>query len=693
MKRDDVDPKLFARLAEIGDEFHEIEDSFLEWQIGGMSFHKSTELAKRLDSYPTYRRGLTFPLHEDMVFVTVPFTRSNGSPAIAIVLRWNNQTEEIIASWVRAERAAVAEEACAFLNSELAATWAYHRNPPPGDAERREQARAQQQESIQAIQDLFPPPGMSMDEVMSRLEEASKHSPLDEPAGSLWGPRDAESGNGERVTTFGELAAEHAGDYPGKALGLPPPNAHFVMACGIRGIELVGAIFQPKLRAFIQDCLVEHPLLRHGHAGVSFDGGQTVYAVALPDPETLGDRAHLVPPALVIDTREFEAAKVVGTEYGYESKPSVAALSYSAVIKHEALTQLIDTAGVLAGRSSVPPRTAGGAATDVGDALADGGPYRARALATTATTAPRSDEQLAALAEHVIKEYRGLDDYGAEWLVGHIAVWKSSELARRPSQIPTYRRGLVFELTDDMAFVTVPFARTTGAQAVAIMLRSANEELFACWVPAERAADAEAAVSFLNSELAATWAHHRNPPPGDYDRRLKAIGEHTRAITALRANRMLPDAGNAAGAVSLIERWAQVSPLDRSTWPDSQLDDALAPRKTDDGGWAVGFFAELGYPGDWPPLAIALAKRAPKRKAEVLRYLRGGRINWVALRTPDDVFAPGNLADEHGVLHDGKYCWPGELAYYVECYDVALPAKFEKHMARRKWKPANEHSR
>lgn len=116
-------------------------------------------------------------------------------------------------------------------------------------------------------------------------------------------------------------------------------------------------------------------------------------------------------------------------------------------------------------------------------------------------------EMLARLAD-IEGEFRRLKDLDLEWLIGPIAIWKSSRLANRPRNVPTYRRGLTFDLREDTTFVTEPFRLKDGSPAIAILLRSEDEEFMGGWVPHERAHDAEEVVRFLNGELAAAWAYH-----------------------------------------------------------------------------------------------------------------------------------------------------------------------------------------
>ena len=117
-------------------------------------------------------------------------------------------------------------------------------------------------------------------------------------------------------------------------------------------------------------------------------------------------------------------------------------------------------------------------------------------------------ERIARLVE-VLGEFEKIEDRDLEWFIGTIAIWKASRLLFRPMNVPTYRRGYVFELPEDMSFETVPFTRTGGQPAVAMLLRSPKEEFLAGWVSVAQAETANTAVSFLNSELEAAWAYHR----------------------------------------------------------------------------------------------------------------------------------------------------------------------------------------
>lgn len=118
-----------------------------------------------------------------------------------------------------------------------------------------------------------------------------------------------------------------------------------------------------------------------------------------------------------------------------------------------------------------------------------------------------SPERIARLAE-ILDEFEEIEDRDLEWFVGTIGIWKSDRLLFRPMNVPSYRRGYLFELSDDMRFVTVPFARTDGSAAVALLLRGAGEEFLAGWVRAEHSTVLERVATFLNAELDAARRYH-----------------------------------------------------------------------------------------------------------------------------------------------------------------------------------------
>lgn len=101
----------------------------------------------------------------------------------------------------------------------------------------------------------------------------------------------------------------------------------------------------------------------------------------------------------------------------------------------------------------------------------------------------------------------------------------------------------------------------------------------------------------------------------------------------------------------------------------------------------VGNFLELGYDDhpDAPSLASLRWRRKSANKEEVVAYLRGGVTLVFSPGRDFDVLDDSKVAGSSSIATDGVYVWPRTLAYYVETYDVELPAAFESHMERNRW--------
>ena len=101
---------------------------------------------------------------------------------------------------------------------------------------------------------------------------------------------------------------------------------------------------------------------------------------------------------------------------------------------------------------------------------------------------------------------------------------------------------------------------------------------------------------------------------------------------------------------------------------------------------AVGCFRELGYDSRVAPsLAEARGKRPAANKDRVVRYLRSGNWFSYAPGIVKDCFAPSIVIGTPGVQTDGVHLWPEVLPYYIERYDIELPAFFEDFMEARDW--------
>jgi hypothetical protein len=211
---------------------------------------------------------------------------------------------------------------------------------------------------------------------------------------------------------------------------------------------------------------------------------------------------------------------------------------------------------------------------------------------------------------------------GQEWCLGTICISKVR---------PIFRAGYGHDLGARSRFYKVPIDSAGDQNGWAAIFRafdpaSANPqvpEYVVGWVPQEREHDLDGWLEFLNTEIA---------------KRLASVGE------------IVPSNGT--------------EPI------------------------YVGAFKELGYDdvAAAPSLSDVRGKRPADHKAEVVQYLRGG---WMLVFSPGidrDIFDETKAADTPSVVTDGTYSWPKLLAYYVEHYDISLPADFEAHMQLSAWR-------
>ncbi len=103
----------------------------------------------------------------------------------------------------------------------------------------------------------------------------------------------------------------------------------------------------------------------------------------------------------------------------------------------------------------------------------------------------------------------------------------------------------------------------------------------------------------------------------------------------------------------------------------------------------VGQLRELGDETA-PTLADLRGKRSPMHQAEVVAYLKAGKVLVMSPGLVRDPVDQSTLAGKRSIRTDGTYAWPDALAYLVETYRVELSAEFEQHMAALGWKVPSE---
>jgi hypothetical protein len=101
----------------------------------------------------------------------------------------------------------------------------------------------------------------------------------------------------------------------------------------------------------------------------------------------------------------------------------------------------------------------------------------------------------------------------------------------------------------------------------------------------------------------------------------------------------------------------------------------------------AGFYQELPHGSASGPLLRDLVSDQPQEnEARIVEYLRNGILLVGCPGVVGDVLdsSAGMVASPH-ILTDTVWAWPGDLAYYVEKYHIALPREFVAHMQASNW--------
>ena len=71
------------------------------------------------------------------------------------------------------------------------------------------------------------------------------------------------------------------------------------------------------------------------------------------------------------------------------------------------------------------------------------------------------------------------------------------------------------------------------------------------------------------------------------------------------------------------------------------------------------------------------------KKNMIIEYLNSGKIKLVSTSRGIDVLTGENISRNYYILTDGEFSWANTLAYYVNKYNLALPAEFEARILHR----------
>ena len=81
-----------------------------------------------------------------------------------------------------------------------------------------------------------------------------------------------------------------------------------------------------------------------------------------------------------------------------------------------------------------------------------------------------------------------------------------------------------------------------------------------------------------------------------------------------------------------------------------------------------------------------LSKKPFKNKQKVVNYLKNGHIIVSTPGLSADVLSNDNtVSGVPSILSDGSWVWTGDLAYYVENYNLMPPVKMLQIMEKNNW--------
>lgn len=106
----------------------------------------------------------------------------------------------------------------------------------------------------------------------------------------------------------------------------------------------------------------------------------------------------------------------------------------------------------------------------------------------------------------------------------------------------------------------------------------------------------------------------------------------------------------------------------------------------------VGFYRELSC-GEKGDLSIkdAIRQTADYEKENVLNYLCSAPLLSIAPGLSRDVIDSSHpIIGTMSIRTDGVWEWPGDLAYYIEKYNLCLPKEFLEFMVSKGFRPPDE---
>ncbi|MBR6404353.1 MAG: hypothetical protein IKS48_13305 [Eubacterium sp.] len=101
---------------------------------------------------------------------------------------------------------------------------------------------------------------------------------------------------------------------------------------------------------------------------------------------------------------------------------------------------------------------------------------------------------------------------------------------------------------------------------------------------------------------------------------------------------------------------------------------------------SVGFYKEMPHGGDSELSILDFVDKAKDNIYKIVKYLIDGKALIISPGLVDDVIdSSKGPAGTPTVYTDGKWIWPGDLAYYVKNYHLELPQDFLDYMKEKNW--------
>ena len=104
-----------------------------------------------------------------------------------------------------------------------------------------------------------------------------------------------------------------------------------------------------------------------------------------------------------------------------------------------------------------------------------------------------------------------------------------------------------------------------------------------------------------------------------------------------------------------------------------------------------GYYKEMPHAEKTDPSMLDYIGKKIADKKKICEYLQNGIVLAACGRVSVDVLHPEKgIAGPLDEMTDGKWMWPGDLAYYVANYDLKLDEEFVNYMEANDWTVPND---